>query len=158
MNRRGDVPTVLLFVVAIGMVIASLFVFATFDNNFSGSNELAEMTSEITFSQSYIRVETETMLRNMMMGAYPNCMQKDLSERLKCVAGEKEGQRLSIAGNLYGKIRNGDFSIVEEEEDYILDIRDLSARSERGANSLEKNFDMHIAFYPNGQIVVSRLD
>lgn len=153
MNKRGDVPTILLFVVAVALVLGSLFVFATFKGNFEGSKDLAEMNAEIELSQKYIEREAEIMVKDMMIKDGTDCLQEDLRERFKCVALKREESRLSIAGNLFGLIRNDEFEIIREEEDYILEMMNVKVKSVRGANSIEKNFDLHIAFFEDGMLV-----
>jgi len=153
MNKRGDVPTILLFVVAVALILSSLFIFVTFKGNFIGSKDLAEINFEAEFSQKYIVREAEIIIWNAMQTVYEECRQKDLKERVKCVAEKHEDGRLSIAGNLFGLIRNGEFEIINQEENYVLEIPNINVKSTRGMNSIEKNFDLHIAFFSDGMLV-----
>ncbi|MDP1695443.1 MAG: hypothetical protein Q8L29_00845 [archaeon] len=153
MNKRGDVPTILLFVTAIALVLSSLFIFATFGNNFTNSKQVAEMNAEIEFSQKYITKEVEIMIKDIMINIDADCQQKDLKTRFGCVALKRESNRLSIAGNLFGLIRNDEFEIINQEENYVLEIPNINVKSVRGANSVEKNFDLRIAFFSDGMLV-----
>ena len=151
MNKRGDVSTILLFVVAFALVLSSLYVFVSFNGKFESSRNLTEMTSESDLSYKYVITEAELIGKDAVLGRVADCTQGDITQRFSCVADKRE--KLSIAGNFFGKIRNGEFSFVPSGGNYVLKISGLTVKTSRGASSIEKNFDLEIAFDGNGKIV-----
>jgi len=138
MNRRGDMPTILLFVIALVLVLVTLFAFITFSGDFGGkSKDLGIMMSEISFAHDYVFAKAEFIAEKAIE-------QGGTKEKfIEITAAEDEKFRYDSIGNFYGKIRNGDFEFQEEEPgNYVLEIKGLFVKSEKEGNSIKRNFNL----------------
>ena len=71
MNKKADIPTVLLFVIALVLSLTALFAFASFSKDFSShSEELSEIAQEIEFNQEYI-TQTSKLLLTQTISSWP---------------------------------------------------------------------------------------
>lgn len=159
MNRRGDVPTILLFIVAIALILSSLFIFVSFSGKFSVSKEMAEMLYTSDFAVNYIVSETETIATNTVIGNIKDCNGGNFEDRFRCIAEEREANRLSLAGNLFGKIRNNEFKVYKNEKNYVVEIKNLSVKVNvvGGLSDIERNFDLNVSVDFDGRILSSKV-
>jgi len=142
MNKKGDIPTVLLFVIALALSGIALFIFASFARDFqSNSKEFSAIAEQTNFNQKYI-TQTASLLLNQTLKSCQSCSEQQLKEKFKILIAEKENlYRYEGAGNLFAKIRNNQFEIKEK----TLKISDIIIISKSGNNEIRRTFNLTIA-------------
>jgi hypothetical protein len=154
MNRRGNLPEVVLMISAIVLTVLGLIVFASFSGGFAEkSKEYSSMIDKANFNERYIIerakfVSTETI--NCTLSEF--CGEMDMKKRYSRIA-EKRDLQIDGQGNFYGKVRNGDFKFARGDEgEYLLNITQVFVSAESGAatertkNSITRNFDICMKF------------
>ena len=130
MNRRGDVPTILLFLIAIFFSVVALFSFLTFSGSYGkGSEDLSELMGELNFAQDYVLKMAELIAEEG--GSSGRSIQEISVEMEIGYAG---------AGNFFGKLRNGEFTF----NNGLLEVKDVFVKSSREGNSAIRRFDVEV--------------
>jgi len=140
MRRKGNVPLLLLFIVALVLSVGTLFSFVSFDNEGfdKQSKELSEVIDKVDFSKKYVEESANL-----------------IGEEVARKGGDKEKYqgltlerdlKLEGVGNFFGKIRTGQFEWVDSGDKYILKVDGLFVQSEEGLNKIKKNFDLNLEF------------
>jgi hypothetical protein len=144
MNRKGDVPTTLVFVGALILVITALWIFATYDGRFVQPLESSDLlfNSEKAID-SYINSNLEIFMKEAKIISSGN-----LEDNFKASAN-KHDLRIENT-NLFGLIRNGKFSLILEGEDYVLRIDNVIIKSENESGKLVRIFNIELRFDENG--------
>lgn len=150
-NRKsGNVPIILLFIVALVLVITTLFSFLTFNNDFGKqSKEMADIASKVEFGNMYVFKIAEISGKDAILSG---TSEGDLKNKFMEIA-EKRDYRIEETGNFFGKVRNGEFSFDMKDRRYILEIKGLFVQAEEWANKIKRNFDMHIEFNDKGEVI-----
>ena len=148
MNKRGDTPTILLFVITLILVGIALFSFANFKGTFAGDSEgRSIMLSSVDFYEKYTVKESE------IIGG----------EVIKNNGGKEEFQEiakkkyLGIEGTeeFFARINSGDFKFEQEGENYIFEMKDLRVSASAGASFIRRNMEIKILFDKNGDVANS---
>src|SRR3989344_3672398 len=116
MNRRGDVPTLLIFGVALVFSIAALIAMYGFLGGFGEkSKEFNDLSLGVNFLENYVVKQVEISGKgaiNCDKEIYGEICNKRLEERFKEILLEKD-IGLEGKGNIFGEIRNDKFSFVK---------------------------------------------
>ena len=153
MNRRGDLPTILLFIVALTLYVATLFSFISFNWNFvEGSEGRADILSEIAFYEDYVNAQIKGIAKETIVEGGLIRENEGLKHRFIEIAEERN---FGIEGieNYYGKILRGEFDFSRDDNKYWFEIKDLSLMAKRGANSIERKINLKIEFDYNGDVI-----
>ncbi|MBS3089228.1 hypothetical protein J4402_05680 [Candidatus Pacearchaeota archaeon] len=145
MNKKADIPTTLLLVIALVLSVTAIFILVSFAKDFQSSSTLfSEIAEEINFNQKYI-TQTSKIILSQTITSCPSCTEQQLKEKFKTLTTEKENTyRYEGAGNFFAKIRNSEFEIKKQNNIISLEIKDISIISERGNNKIERTFDVVI--------------
>jgi len=147
MNKKGDIETILLPIIALVMSIAALFSFITFSGGFEDrSLEISHILSEIEFNQNYVIAQVE------LIGNESINSKVDFRGNFIDVAAKRD-LKIDNSGNFFGKIRNGEFSFVKNGENYVLKVDGLFVQAKRGNNAIKREFNMAITFDRNGRAI-----
>lgn len=148
MNRKGDVPTILLFVFAIVLAVTALFVFVSFPNDFSNnSKEVNKMLNEVDFNERYVMANAESIVHESVTVG-----KGDVKTAFKNIADSRY-LGYQGAGNFFAKVRSDEFELSTEEGNYVLRINGLFVHSDRGFNSMKRNFNLEMKFNNAGKRV-----
>ena len=138
-NRKGDMPTILLFVIALVLVVTSLSVFVSFKADYiKESEERDSILTTISFYESYLKKEIEIVGR----------------ETIKSGGGKEEFQKLIKERDMgivelksfFDRIDKGDFYFQKDREKYFFEMRDFAIGAFGGANSLRREFGIRVEF------------
>lgn len=158
MNRKGDVPTILLFLVAFIFSIMALFVMVSFSGEFSGkSNEYVLMMENYDFLENYVIKKSEMFVFesiNCVSETYGGLCNLELKGRLSGIAGNRE---FSVDGaeQFYRKLEQGDF-ILEmggDGKSYEFLLKEIILKRQVGDNKIERAFDLKLTFDLDGKLV-----
>ncbi|PIN89125.1 hypothetical protein COU60_04645 [Candidatus Pacearchaeota archaeon CG10_big_fil_rev_8_21_14_0_10_34_76] len=148
LNRRGHIPSAFLLVGAIVLVILTLFSFATFENKVLGlSNELTETMEGVIFGEGFSEAKLNWIVDNAIKRSDKNDFLRSFNESLIRLGNEeRDSGSVEYVGNMYGKIANGDFILIEEEGRYNLEFNELFTKVNNGGNEIKRSFDLKIVF------------
>ncbi|MDO8564297.1 MAG: hypothetical protein Q7R87_04770 [Nanoarchaeota archaeon] len=147
MNRKGDVPTTLVFVGALVLVITALWSFASYDGRIQRSLESADLlfNSEKAI-ESYIYSNLELFMKESLQENVNNAV--GLDDRFKDSAG-KHDLRIQNT-NLFGLIRNGKFSLSASEGGFVLKIDNVFIKLENDAGKIVRTLNIEMKFDGKG--------
>ncbi len=154
MNRKGDLPTFMMFLVAFVLVTSALFSFVSFKDSFmENGQERDEILNEMSFYEEYIIKDIEIISRKVIERGGIIEESKLKEEFIK----EFSRRNYEIAGleNYYGKLLRGEFEFSRDETKYSFEIQDFKIKIERGANSIERKMDLAIEFDYSGDVLNS---
>ena len=141
MNRKGDVPTMLMIPVTLILVGLALFSFFNFNGDVQNtSGRVAEVVEEVHFSQGYV-VQLALSVANATILSGTEDLKKEYQKK---IAGRD--LHLDGTGNFFGKIRTGDFTFEERDGQIVLEVRGLFVQSKRDANSMRREFEIRQVF------------
>ena len=135
-NKKGDIPTILLFIETIILIIVALIAFAFFNNKFENSStEFTEIIEEINFLEQYCTSNIKLIAQ--ISSQSPN--EQEIKQKIISEANEKtfilEGAEPCIA-----KLRRGEFTI----QDNILTVQDVTLQSKKGASTVKRTKDFSV--------------
>src|SRR3989338_5692608 len=86
MNKKGDVATIMLPIVALVMAIATLTAFVFFDRSIENKSlEISHVISEVEFDQSYVLSQAELIGQEVV-----NSKESDLRSSFVNIAAKKD--------------------------------------------------------------------
>ena len=92
MNRRAQIPTLLLFLVALILSITALFAFVSFKNDLNfQSEELNGMMEEINFNSEYT-IEQTKIISKQALSSCGRCGSDAIKKRIQEAAIERKSQ------------------------------------------------------------------
>lgn len=153
MNKKGDVPTILLFIITLVLAITALFSFVSFSKGFAQSSEgVDEMLSNTGFYQEYVIEKAKVIgQKTIVFGAIGA---DGLGGKFQEIA-EEENLGVLQASGFFEKIKAGEFEFKKEREEYVFNIKDLVIETKSGANSFRRNFGFQVYFDSNGKVIKS---
>ena len=139
MNKRATIEYGLLVAVAIAIYITEMALFLSLPEE--QISPISGIAYEIDFNQNYVVAQSELIL-SQAIDSCSDCSDEQLKQKFRAIAEEKETQfRYEGAGNFYGKIRNSEFSIENNQ----LTISGIFIESSEGENKIKRNFNLTIS-------------
>src|SRR3989338_1286966 len=140
MNRKGDLPTILVFIVALVLVISSLVIFVGFKGGHEAlSSEFSSAVSELIFYRDYVYYAVSVMTNKAAALADDKNFAADFRTKLREIAVRSyvfEG-----AEDFISKIKKDEFTVSKDEftvsKDgviYILRVENVLVEAGRGGN------------------------
>lgn len=154
MNTKGDTPMILLFVIALVLVVVSLFSFASFEKRFIDNSEgRSEILEDIGFYEDYIMRESGVIGKEIISKGGLLLSDEGLKESFKEILRNRDFEIKGL-DNYYGKILRWEkVSFVRDNDKYIFEMRDLRLEASRGANKMNRNLNLRIEFDDKGEII-----
>lgn len=148
MDKRGNVPLILIFVIAVTLYLVALFSFASFDSKLEGEFEGNDkLVYQLELNYNFVVNEAEIVgMKTIKSGG-------NLREEFIKTAKQKEIQNEGF-GNFFGKIRNGEFIFEKKDNKYFLKIDGLFVKSELGNSFVRRDFNLEIIFDDDGRVLV----
>ncbi len=148
MNRRGDIATTSLLIIALILIIVAWTSFLSASTNFGDiSSNISMSLSQIEFNQQYITSETELVASQTISSGVDDSQLKD--KFMEIAATHSFG--ISQEGNLFAKIRNGDFSFTQSSDIYTLQISGVNVAAQDSELQIRRYFDITMKFDKSGQ-------
>lgn len=139
MNRKGDMPTILLLIVAIILIVVAWMSFFTSDRDFGRkSGEISLMVKQLEFSEQYVFHIAELIVSETIKSGVD---ESEMREKFKEIA-LKHNLGIDAEGNLFAKIREEDFTFEKLGENYELKIEKVLVRAKFGNNEIKRNFNL----------------
>lgn len=152
MNRRGDMPTMLIFIMALVLSAATLFSFASFKDDLqSQSAEFSELQRAIDFNYQYILKSAE-----LIGGRAIKEGSADFKQSFTSVAKERD-IRLYGSGNFFTKVSMGDFMFDKQTGEYVLNVKDLVVFTDLNGNKIRRSFNLEMTFDSSGKMTDKKI-
>jgi len=148
MNKKGDVPTILLVIVALVLSVATLFIMLSFGGGVgSKSAEVSILISGVEFNYNYIIESTKLIAsETIKLGA-------GSKERFKEIA-DKRNIQIEGQGNFFGHVRTGEFSFTSGGAGHILNVGEpIFVEFKRGVNHITRTFNLCMEFDGSGKYI-----
>lgn len=147
-NRRGQIPILMLFAVTIILVIVALMSFATFDRAFNDNPlSVSKAIAKVNFAGEYIESSAKLIANEVIKNR-----SSDLSVKFKEIASLRDLQ-VQESGNFFGKIRNGEFNFENVGDEYKLNVNGLFVQASYGDNQITRKFDLCMLFDSSGSYI-----
>lgn len=151
-NKKAQVHFGLLVVIAIILSLAALYAMASFNESFEEkSREFSDVISEIEMNEKFVISLTKEIVKEVILSCR-DCSENQIKEKFKELVNERD-LRIEELGNFFGKIRNDEFSLTKENEEYKLEVNSLFVKSKKGYNEITRNFDICLLFDKEGNFV-----
>jgi hypothetical protein len=139
MNRKGDAPMLLLVMVTLALMIMMIFIFITFGGDLkSKSLEYSKLSSGLEFNYQYVVSSAKIIVKESVE-----------SKAAIAEIAEKYNYNVVGQGNLFGKMRNGEFKF--DQNKFVAE--GLFVTSENGASSAKRVFDLCLQFDNKGEFL-----
>ena len=157
MNRKGDLPTILVFIVALVLVISSLVIFVGFKGGHEAlSSEFSSAVSELNFYRDYVYYAVSVMTNKAAALADDKNFAADFRTKLREIA--VRSYVVEGAEDFISKIKKDEFTVSKDEftvsKDgviYILRVENVLVEAGRGGNlEIRDAFNVSLRFNENG--------
>ena len=138
MNKKGDVPTILIFLVAVILSMMALYSFVSFNSDFSNQSvDLVSLTSDIELAEKYVQFKAESISNRVI-----DSETEDIKLKFQEIA-KNENIGYEGSGNFFVKIEEGAFSFEKKSaETYHLSVKGVFIELQIGENVIRRNFDI----------------
>ena len=145
-NRRGHIPTLLLFAEALVLILTAWYTFFTLDNDLgSYANSIRDAENSVNHDAFYVTSVVPLIVERGVERANKNDFDSSFNDSFKKSAEEVYAVS-DVSGDFFGKIRNGDFRVAHEGGSYTLFMKNVSVYSKSGENELGRKFDIEVRF------------
>lgn len=147
MNKKGDAPFLLLIMVALALILLSLFSFASLGKRFvSGSAEIGGLLSDGAFYEEYVQHESELLVNSVLSEALNDGVppSKETLERLFKEQSRSRFLRIEGTESFLGKVERGEFRFEPKDGRYEFELKNVEVYSRRGAHRFTRTFDVLI--------------
>ena len=152
MNKRGHIPTIMLFFGALILVIVTLFSFTNVKNELGGESEdFNILVQEIDFKKKYISAVFEKIVEEAVESTDKLKFEESFSVTFEKISDRRDPKDGSF-GNFFGRIRNEKYTINKENGIYTLTIEDVFVSSNVEKNEMKRTFPLSIRFNKEGLI------
>ncbi len=148
MNRKGQIPILMLFLVAIVLVVVALVSFSSFSGDFGDKSlNVSKTLAGVEAAQTYV-VESAKMIAREVIESKSDIPQAEFVQ----IAASKE-LGVQEAGNFFAKIRNDDFGFEMDSEGYRLKVEGLFVQYSYGNNQVKRDFGLCLLFDKDGKFL-----
>lgn len=149
MNKKADIPTTLLFVVAVVLSLTTLFIFLSAGSTFKGQSEqISKVIGIMELSQKYILSEAKSSLINTVSCPDKSnefCAVTDIKERFTKISSSSDFI-LPGTESYLGKIRREEFSLTQAGDIYILQVENITLTSQISQNKLTRTLSICLQY------------
>lgn len=141
-NRRGHIATMMLFVVALVLVVFTIFVFLSSSGDYENkSGKISDLLDLVSFEESYVPV----ILEEIVGEAFE--MEGDFEENFLKMAAKRDVYKGGM-GNVFLKIREKDYDL--DVDAGTLRIEGVFVKGNVGNHEMTRNFDLIVSFGDGG--------
>lgn len=146
MNKKAQIATPLLAIVALVLCGSALYAMASFSNDFqSRSNELSLLIEKIETLNTYVKQQAIEFGQLLVT----ECKECEPIE-IYFLGRQFDAQHVARTqddGNFFAKLRNEEFTILLQEDNlYRLEIKDVYIQTHSNYNKIERTFDLCLLF------------
>jgi hypothetical protein len=142
LNKKSQTAFIMIFVIAIILVPMALYTMATFTNDLNfQSKDISQLSYELELNHQYVLAQSKILAKQTLSKCI-SCSPTALKQKFIELSAEKENLfRYEGSGNFYGKIRNGNFTVKDNQ----IILEDLFVESEIKENKIRREFNITIS-------------
>ncbi len=142
MNRKGDIPTILLFFICLFLIGFALFSFNSIGGKFGNTlSDVNRVYKEVIISEEFLQ---KSILK---LGVESKCNKEEF------VRISRESPRLKNLDPVFEKLEYGEFDLSLDGEGCSFKIENLKFKAEREDVRLERNYDLEMAFSLSSKLI-----
>ena len=143
LGKKAQIPTLMIPFIALVISIIALYIFVSFSGNFElESGKPSQLIETLQFNHEYIIAQTNLILKTSVENC-KDCTPEQLKTKIKDISKEYD-LRIQNTGNCFGKLRNKEFTLIEKENTWVLEINDLFVTATMEENQIQRNFELKI--------------
>jgi len=144
MNRKGHVPTILLFVVALVLILAAWFTFFGIDDEIGKKAvEINIAVINLSFQEKYIDVVFERTVKMSIERADRSDFRNSFETEFREIVSNLR-EVSDSSSNLFDKVREKEYSLVSDGANYRLTIEEITVVSQVGKTELKRTFVFYL--------------
>ena len=155
MNKKGHVPTILLFIIALVLILTAWFTFFTIKSDIGErANEIAKLVGDLEFDERYVFAVFERSIDKAIDKADKDNFKQSFEDNFVDIVG-KVGGISSVSNtdsNFFEKISKKEYVLTPEDDEYTLIIEDVFISSHVGKNEIKRPLSLSVRFDKNGII------
>ena len=152
MNRKGDIPTALLFIAAIVLSIVALISFVTFKDNFSmQSQQFSSIMTELNFKEKYIFENAKSFAKKSIQNPYPST-----NDREKTQFHELAEEKPFIypgTEQFFTKTESYSYTFEKSDNIWTFEMQDLTLTSEQENSKITRTINLCMKFNEKGDFI-----
>ena len=155
MNREGQIPILMLFVVTLILVIVALMTFAVFNRNFDENPlNVSRTIAKVQFGEGYIVESAKSIAASIIQS------KNDKDLRTSFIKSAKSFDRKinDPANNFSAKIGDGEFRFDKLDNIYKLVISGLFVQATYGTSQITRKLDLCMLFDSDGKYIEQRFN
>jgi len=149
MNKRGHVPTILLFVIALVLILTAWFTFFTIKGDVGERvNEITKLVADLEFNERYVSAVFDRSVDKAIEKADKDNFRQSFENNFVDIISKVESVS-SISrtdSNFFEKVEKKEYDLILESGEYNLTIRDIFVSSHVGKSEIKREFDLPIRF------------
>jgi len=149
MNKKGHVPTILLFIIALVLILSAWFTFFTIKSDIGESaNEITKLVSDLEFDERYVFAVFERSVDKAIDKADKDDFKQSFENNFTDIISKVESIS-SISredSNFFEKVERKEYSLDPEDGGYIFTIEDVFVSSHVGKNEIRREISLSIRF------------
>ncbi|MEM4271860.1 MAG: hypothetical protein QXD13_02125 [Candidatus Pacearchaeota archaeon] len=151
MNKKGQIPIVMLFVVALALVITALMSFASFNRAFDDQSiRNSKLMVSVGFGEQYcfesVKYAAKKAIKELKEG-------ENLKEKFRSLLLEKN-IGLSETGNFFRKVNDNEFKFEKLTDNlYHFEMAGIIADAGGKESNIIRQFNLCMEFDKNGEFV-----
>lgn len=151
LNRRGHLPTIMLLVIGFLLMGVSWFVFISANADLKPYlSNIGYLTDSTHSDYSYVVMMAPRVAERAIALSSKNNFEQDFRYNFNKEASRIESLGV-VSGNFFGKIRNNDYNVTQENGFYVLRVNDVFVSSQSGQNKITRTFDITVKLDVTGQ-------
>ncbi|HLC31735.1 MAG TPA: hypothetical protein VJK51_03630 [Candidatus Nanoarchaeia archaeon] len=153
MNKRGDIPTVLLFFAALVLAIAALYGFIQFSKGSGNlSSEMNGLLEGVYEREQFVIFQIETYGARAIRCS--DCKQTGKERLVEVMNRERGREPVDFRSDFFSKLHDREFVFEQRDGIWIVSLDGVfvEMRDEKGS-SIIRRFDIEIGFDANGKVV-----
>ena len=152
MNKKGHVPTILLFIIALVLILTAWFTFFTIKSDIGErANEIAKLVGDLEFDERYVFAVFERSIDKAIDKADKDNFKQSFEDNFVDIIGKVESVS-DVSGNFFEKVGKKEYALTPEDDEYTLIIEDVFISSHVGKNEIERPLSLSVRFDKNGII------
>jgi hypothetical protein len=150
MNRKGHVPTILLFVIALILVLTAWFTFFNIKGEVDEeAREISQVIANLNSEERYVSAVFERLIDKAIEKSDEENFKESFEVSFVEIVGNVE-EVSDVKSNFFEKVDRGEYEVVEENIEgvlvYNLTIEDVFVISQVEKNELKAGFDLSERF------------
>lgn len=149
MNRRAHTPTILIFIGALLLCGIALYTLISTNTTLTGTMDQSDrLLFLLSGQEAFIRAAFNQAINEALESSWSGDVNTFKQNFANAIA--KRDYHLADSGNFFGKIRNGEYTLEQQDGVYILQVSDVFVSAHTGSYEARRTFNLEARFTVNG--------